>query len=181
MLHSLIAHPDCVSPPSIRIDAEVIRSAPAVLKLTYVMTGETDTLQIPTRANPKRQDGLWQHTCFEVFVRSLSALNYIEINLCPSGEWAGYFFEGYRTGMRNLILDPPMIETKLGSGTITLVANMALGDCGTQLSEGILQIGLSAVIEARDGTKSYWALAHPEGKADFHYPDSFVLQLPGPA
>lgn len=40
--------------------------------------------------------------------------------------------------------------------------------------------GLSAVIEEADGTLSYWALAHPAGKPDFHHPDCFVLELPAP-
>jgi hypothetical protein len=36
-------------------------------------------------------------------------------------------------------------------------------------------LGLSAVLEEQDGTKSYWALAHPPGgKPDFHHPDCFV-------
>ena len=38
--------------------------------------------------------------------------------------------------------------------------------------------GLSAVIETIDGAISYWALAHPAEKPDFHHPDSFVLTLP---
>ena len=37
-----------------------------------------------------------------------------------------------------------------------------------------------AVIEAVDGSVSYWALAHPAGKPDFHHPDGFALQLPPP-
>ena len=39
-------------------------------------------------------------------------------------------------------------------------------------------IALSAVIETRDGAKSYWALKHPPGKPDFHHPDCFALKLP---
>ena len=31
-----------------------------------------------------------------------------------------------------------------------------------------------------DGGISYWALAHPPGKPDFHHPDSFALTLPPP-
>ncbi len=43
------------------------------------------------------------------------------------------------------------------------------------------RLGLSAVIEETDGTKSYWALAHPaEGPPDFHHPDCFALTLPAP-
>lgn len=43
---------------------------------------------------------------------------------------------------------------------------------------GAAKIGLSAVIEETDGTKSYWALAHPDGPPDFHDPACFVLELP---
>lgn len=43
-----------------------------------------------------------------------------------------------------------------------------------------MQIALSAVIEEKDGTKSYWALRHPPGKPDFHHPDCFALTLEAP-
>ena len=40
------------------------------------------------------------------------------------------------------------------------------------------RLGLSAVLEERDGTKSYWALAHPPGDTpDFHHEDCFAAQL----
>ena len=32
------------------------------------------------------------------------------------------------------------------------------------------QLGLSAILEEHDGTKSYWALAHAPGKPDFSLP-----------
>jgi hypothetical protein len=40
-----------------------------------------------------------------------------------------------------------------------------------------LHLGLSAVLEATNGDKSYWALAHPPGKPDFHHADCFALEL----
>jgi hypothetical protein len=39
-------------------------------------------------------------------------------------------------------------------------------------------LGLSAVIEEMNGRLSYWALAHPPGKPDFHHADCFALELP---
>ena len=44
-----------------------------------------------------------------------------------------------------------------------------------------LRLALSAVVEADDGTLSYWALRHPPGRPDFHHADGFVLRLEGPA
>ena len=35
-----------------------------------------------------------------------------------------------------------------------------------------------AVIEEKDGTKSYWALAHPSPEPDFHNPGCFAARLP---
>jgi hypothetical protein len=58
-------------------------------------------------------------------------------------------------------------------------------DRGLELSAALqmeievpLRLGLSAVIEETSGRKSYWALAHPPGKPDFHHPDCFALELP---
>lgn len=51
-------------------------------------------------------------------------------------------------------------------------------DIGTFEGAGPWEASLSAVIEEADGTISYWALAHPSDKPDFHHPDSFVLDLP---
>ena len=39
-------------------------------------------------------------------------------------------------------------------------------------------LGLSAVLEEKNGTKSFWALAHGDGLPDFHNPDCFVAKLP---
>ena len=41
----------------------------------------------------------------------------------------------------------------------------------------IWRLGLSAVIEETNGDTSYWALAHPAGKADFHHADCFAYEL----
>jgi hypothetical protein len=39
------------------------------------------------------------------------------------------------------------------------------------------RLGLSAVIEETSGHKSYWALAHPPGRPDFHHSDCFVYEF----
>jgi hypothetical protein len=46
------------------------------------------------------------------------------------------------------------------------------------------RMGISAVIEEQldngSSVKSYWALAHPAGKADFHSPACFAARLAPP-
>lgn len=43
-----------------------------------------------------------------------------------------------------------------------------------------LEISLTAVIEALDGSKTYWAQAHLAQQPDFHLRASFTLTLPRP-
>ena len=47
----------------------------------------------------------------------------------------------------------------------------------TEASGKSWEINLTAVLEEQDGTKSYWALAHPPEKPDFHMPDCFIGKL----
>jgi hypothetical protein len=66
----------------------------------------------------------------------------------------------------------PEIRTRPSENIFELEASLA------QPLSGPSQLALSAVIEELSGRKSYWALAHPPGKADFHHPDSFAHRLP---
>ena len=55
----------------------------------------------------------------------------------------------------------------------------ALGATIAVDADSVWELGLSAVLEEKDGTKSYWALAHPHGdKPDFHDPACFAAHLP---
>ena len=40
------------------------------------------------------------------------------------------------------------------------------------------EFNLTAVLEEKDRTKSFWAVAHAPDKPDFHHPDCFVAKLP---
>ena len=51
------------------------------------------------------------------------------------------------------------------------VAGLPANDCA---------MGLSAILEEQGGTISYWALAHPAGKPDFHDAACFAVALPAP-
>ena len=68
----------------------------------------------------------------------------------------------------------PHIETSRTDDRFILEANL---DFATFPGRDA-RIALSAVIEEADGTKSYWALAHPPGAPDFHHPDCFALRIP---
>jgi len=66
----------------------------------------------------------------------------------------------------------PRIEVRSNEVTFTLQAVLELDGLSSPL-----RLGLSAVLEETNGRKSYWALAHPPGKVDFHHADCFALEL----
>ena len=142
--------------------------------LTFEVTGASE-LVVPAWGSPGREDGLWRTTCFELFWQGDDRAGYIEVNLSPSSCWAAYAFDRYREGMREQPMAvSPHIETSHADDRFILEADI---DFAT-FPGGDARIALSAVIEETDGTKSYWALAHPPGPPDFHHPDCFALRIP---
>ena len=134
----------------------------------YRAHGAIDAVVVPDRVGAQKfTDDLWRTTCFEAFSRRDEAA-YTEFNLSPSGDWAAYRFADYRTAMTPVAIGLPDIATRIDESTLILEALLPLGG----------MLGLSAVIEASDGSKSYWALAHPPGAPDFHHADCFALTLP---
>lgn len=140
--------------------------------LVYRVYCPAEVLVLPQPAFPERTDGLWQSTCFEAFVASRAGA-YAEFNMSPSSQWAAYDFDGYRTGMRDRSMPHPRVECEQAPDGVALTASL-------ELSEVTGALGLSAVIEEADGTKSYWALAHPPGRPDFHHAACFAATLPAP-
>jgi hypothetical protein len=125
-----------------------------------------------------RRDGLWEQTCCEVFIEFEGG--YYEFNLSPSGDWALYQFSGYRSGASSPDTVPPVVEAHRDGDLWQLQAHIDLSRLPLLRHDRPWRMGLSAVIETKVGDKSYWALAHPAGKPDFHHPDSFALVLPAP-
>jgi hypothetical protein len=161
------------------IEVDVARLRVAELQLRYIVTGKIDELCLPAIVAPARVDELWRHTCFEVFIRPPHDETYYEFNFAPSTLWAAYEFTGYRDRMAGLHeIQPPRIEIASRPDQFELRANVSLAGLGDLSATNDWRLGLSAVIEETNDDKSYWALAHPPGQADFHHADSFAYDLP---
>ena len=174
----LLPNPQSTGSPAAEIEIDVARHASA-LALTYIVRGDIAAVAVPKQTKPARADGLWQHTCFEAFVRSAHSQAYWEFNLSPSRQWAAYRFDGYRRGMAaEPALTDPQFEIRLEASELRLSTKLDLSGIEALATGKDWQVGLSAVIEEQDGRKSYWALAHPPGKPDFHHANSFALRLP---
>jgi hypothetical protein len=156
-----------------------VRSQSGLVSLHYTVTGNIGALRVPPVAMPLRTDGLWQSTCFEAFLRAGPDRAYYEFNFAPSTQWAAYRFDGYRTGMRAVgEIDAPRIEVQANDAGLELRVVLDLARLPDLPAGSSWRVGLSAVIEDANGRKSYWALAHPPGKPDFHHGNCFALQVP---
>ncbi len=148
------------------IDAQIELSDKGKLWLRYHVECELETLETGYPKAASRSDGLWQTTCFEVFLARGDDPEYIELNFAPSSQWAAYRFWGYRDGIVELPLDTaPKIGIDAGETYFALEAEIGLP---ADWRGGELRMAIAAVIEETGGTKSYWALAHSVGKPDFH-------------
>jgi hypothetical protein len=174
--HLLIAHPDHPPASVARIEARIIGRDASWLRVRWRIEG-SQALVVPAFAGKGRADELWRSTCFELFLKPLGDEPYCELNLSPSERWNAYDFDRYRAGMRQRPF-PREPQCTIRRGSSFAIFDGAIPAAG--LPEGDCAMGLSAVIEEEGGALSYWALAHPEGKPDFHAPTCFAAALPAP-
>ena len=174
---NLLAHPAALpSKPEFKVWANVDYAgafgATATTNIWFGVGAPASRFVIAAAEEPSRADELWKTTCFEAFLREAGSDAYQEWNFAPSGQWAAYKFSDYREGMAELEVGaPPYIRVEDNLTWWTLGATISV-EAGRAWN-----LGLSAVIEEKDGTKSYWALSHPSEKPDFHHPDCFIGQL----
>jgi hypothetical protein len=177
MRQALTLHPDERCDAVARLDVDITRRAPGLLILDYRLTGVIADLILPTPTAPARSDNLWKHICFEAFIRPTADEAYCEVNLSPSGDWAVYRFDGYRTGMG---APPealaPLTNLTVTNGHLELHAHLDLAGLGLP-ADAPWRIGIAAVIEETNGRITHWALTHPPGRADFHHADGFACEI----
>ena len=174
--HPLTAHP-AHPPATVRsVEAKIIGADDSWLRLRWRIEGG-QALVVPPFAGKGRADELWKTTCFELFLRPEGGASYCEFNLSPSERWAAYDFSGYREGMAERPAErEPQTTIRQGSSFAIFDAAIPL----TALPASDCAMNLAAVIEEEGGTKSYWALAHPADKPDFHDPACFTATLAAP-
>jgi hypothetical protein len=175
---SLKAHPLARNDAVRSIGVRVSRLQSGVLTITYALDADLERLCIPQLGLPRIGERLWQHTCFEIFVRRKHLPAYHEFNFSPSGEWAVYAFERYREAAAPGHDDlTPRIAVRSTAMKLELDVALDLRGLSSRHTTDALMVAISAVIEARDGSLSYWALEHAPGKPDFHHSNAFVLGL----
>lgn len=173
----LTPHP--ASPPTqVRsIEGRIIGFDGNWLRARWKILG-VGVLVVPPFAGRGRADGLWQTTCFELFLQPEGGDAYIELNLSPSERWNIYDFTGRREGMIERAMPrEPDCTMRLGS-------DMAIFDAAIPvagLPPAPWRCSFNAVIEEQGGVKSYWAFEHGGETPDFHDPACFTLAVAAPS
>lgn len=152
-----------------------IRREAGGVALVYDLRGQPDELAIPEGNGSIRRDELWKHTCFELFLKDDSAETYTELNFSPNGDWAAYRFVRYRQERTDLDCVPPQVTTSVDSNGLVVSVFMPLD--GLDVGTGQVRLGPAAIVAAKNGARSYWALYHPEDKPDFHLTENFKIIL----
>lgn len=173
MRYRLVPFPSAAAPPVAAVEADVRREGDHLHFAFRVSRGAK--LKTAPRATPARRDGLWRSTCFEAFIKPGAGDAYFEFNFSPSGDWAAYRFDRYRRGMMNAAVMAPDIQWRTLDGAAELAARIDATALGLSPSA---RLGLSAILETKQHEKTYWALAHPGDKPDFHHAGGFIARPP---
>jgi len=177
----LLLHPDCRCDAVESIEVTVERRKPRFISLRFDLKGNLRHILFPWITNKAlRQNDLWRTTCFEAFLQPEGMTEYLEYNFSPRAYWAAYRFEDYRDGMQDTRdARPPHVGVlmKEDEKSAYLTAELDLSRMAWLPADVAWRLGLSAVIEERNGRKSYWALRHPPGQPDFHHADCFDFEL----
>lgn len=151
-----------------------------IIRIEYDLYGMLSLLLLPeiVPAKVERCDKLWEHSCFELFLKvdDRQTEEYFECNFSPSGSWNMYSFSSYRTDMEEaIIIDKPAIGVNQTGKIFSLSAEINVS--GIIPTSQPIDVGVSCVIEDVDGELGYWAISHPREKPDFHDPRSFLKSL----
>ncbi len=159
--------------PDFNISGNITRNVNQ-LTIRYILSGNLQDLAIAPRSNtPVRKHELWANTCFEFFLGIPHSTRYWEFNLCPSGNWNVYRFDGYRQGMQEetaFTTLPFSVQSQSDSLALTLNVDLE------QISRQPLEVAITTVINLNSQV-TYWALTHTGIEADFHLRDSFIIKL----
>ena len=173
---SLKPFPSAGLPPHLEITGEIGRSSNK-LSISCALSGPMAELMVPLLAdNRLRKNGLWEETCFELFLAPVNSDHYWEFNLSTTGHWNVYRFSSCREGMQEETAFTALpFSVQLYSGSLQLSLEIELDKLVPRAQA--LNINISAVIKTKDGRTTFWALTHPGPQPDFHRRDSFIIDL----
>ena len=136
----------------------------SALSISYHLKGDLTRIKWPNEGDLNDEDKeLWRNTCFEFFIGQESNSAYYEFNQSPSGNWAAFEFDDYRSNMKqsNAVYAN---EFHISRDQGECHAVLAIPAPGTST----IYLGLALVIRDVDEHLHYFGLSHPDDAPDFH-------------
>ncbi len=158
-----------------------LQIANGIFQLKYILSGAVERVAVPAiSAAPSKKEGLWNNTCFEIFISREGSPKYIEWNFSPTHDWCLLFYEDYRKAPSKdvpKVSALPKIISRRGKKEFSLDARFDLNECTNIWAESTpYEIGLASVLEHSKGDRSFWAITHVATHPDFHLRRSFVMK-----
>lgn len=104
--------------------------------------------------------------------------------MSPSGAWNIYHMDAYRrigfreeVAIQSLPFEFQLVDIKYPADFYTYLLDVSLDLTPLLPAEQKIQVGITAIIQSKDGNETYWALAHPGPQADFHLRESFIISI----
>jgi hypothetical protein len=163
--------------PDITIKGRILRQN-NLLTIHYALAGKIEDIFLPSPSvNPSRKDDLWKTTCLEFFLAVKNLPQYWEFNISPSRDWNVYYMDAYRRIGFRQEASIQWFDSEMQKSTNVFLLNAAVDLNPIIQVEQMLEVGVTAVIQTKEGSETYWALTHPAPEADFHLRQSFLLAM----
>jgi len=140
-----------------------------------LVKGDLDQFNFDEAQELKRQNELWQGTCFELFLANKKSNEYIELNLTPSLAWNLYHFDNEREGMSEIsVKNKPLIKSSKIGNRYRLRYDLNLENF--TLDKETL-FNATAILLRKDGERTFWSPLDMREKPDFHDKAYFLEML----
>lgn len=136
------------------------------LRLTVQLQGLiASDLEVANQVG-RREFGLWQHHCFELFIAEAGSTAYWELNIAPNGNWNCFEFDDYRLHQRESDRCVLSAFRAARRGRIFELDAKILTNPRFQASGAALSLGVAAILKTASGL-NYFSIRHG-ATPDFH-------------
>lgn len=148
-----------------------------LVTVDYKISNLIESVALTSRkTKPQRTIGLWNSTCFELFLKNKGSNEYIEFNFSSSHDWNCFKFQNQNDQLREWT---QLNKVEITSFRDTNLYHLKVTFLKPQLPSNFQELerllySTTTVIKHSDDSYSYWAIKHTDNKPNFHHPESFV-------
>ena len=147
-----------------------IRMVNSNLEVEFLISGDIQSLLLAPKAQiSRRVIGLWESTCFELFILNNQTLSYYEFNFSSEGHWNSFYFPKKKSPLKQAdSFQDIKIDVNLTIDIFRIKATLDLYSFMPNFwKEESMSFGLTTILES-EGNLSYWALSHQDDEPNFH-------------